>query len=76
MPPKLSTKIDPSPKAEINLFHLPTFLPVPMALPLLQAVFVYVIVDGVIFCVVIVLTLNTVTVAVSVVEGEVFEGVG
>ena len=67
--------IDPSAKAERNIVHPLPLLPVPGALPLLQAVLVFVVVDGVIFCVVIGISITAITVAARVVKVEVHGGV-
>ena len=74
MPLTLLPMIDPSAKAERNIVHLLLFLPVPRALPLFQSVVVFVVADGVIFHVAIVLSLAAITVVARVVEVEVHGG--
>ena len=75
-PPTSSPTIDPIAEAEKNLVHLLLFLPVPGYLTLLQDVFVFVVVDGFIFRVAVVLSLTAVTVAACVVKGGVPGGAG
>ena len=76
MPLTLLPMIDPSAEAERNIVHLLLFLPVSRALPLFQSVVVFVVADGVIFHVAIVLSLAAITVVARVVEVEVHGGVG